>query len=109
MNQVFVLPAARRLDSFTAYLGDREAGEEYEDICSTASESTTSDTSPASANESEITIAQEICQLLRGSSLTLYEMSDLLNVPLQTVLCNLSDLEIQGRLKQDRGRYLLIK
>lgn len=88
------LPAARRLDSFTAYLAEAER----DDLNNVEEESGSLKTN---------LVAEEITQLLRGCALTSAELANLMSAPLPEILCNLSELEIQGKVTRDRGKFIL--
>ncbi|NLC83691.1 MAG: DNA-protecting protein DprA [Ruminococcaceae bacterium] len=88
------LPAARRLDSFTAYLAEAER----DDLNNVEEESGSLKTN---------LVVEEITQLLRGCALTSAELANLMSAPLPEILCNLSELEIQGKVTRDRGKFIL--
>lgn len=73
------IPSARRIDAFSAAL-ERPDEEGEED---------------------------SICQMLRGGSLGLNDLSALLGEPLPEILCRLTDLEVRGAVIRDRGRFAL--
>lgn len=88
------LPAARRLDSLTAYLAEAER----DDLNNVEEESGSLKTN---------LVVEEITQLLRGCALTSAELANLMSAPLPEILCNLSELEIQGKVTRDRGKFIL--
>lgn len=74
------IPSARRLDAFSAALDSQSDDPEEEDA---------------------------ICHLLRGGAMTLNDLSSLLGEPLPEILCRLTDLEIRGSIRRDRGHFTL--
>ncbi|MGI6298063.1 MAG: DNA-processing protein DprA [Saccharofermentanales bacterium] len=89
------LPVARRLDSFTAYLDEAES-----DDLRKVEESSCLKTNR---------VAEEICQLLRGCALSSAELANLMKTALPDILCQLTELEIAGKVKRDRGKFILLR
>jgi len=63
--------------------------------------------SAAIRGEDPVDIESEICQTLAGGALTIDDLAVMLDREIAEMLCLLSDLEIRGRVKRERGRFAL--
>lgn len=63
--------------------------------------------SAAIRGDDPVDIESEICQTLAGGALTIDDLAIMLDREIAEMLCLLSDLEIRGRVKRERGRFVL--